>query len=55
MPKVRDAVRMIEDDGWHLLRTRGSHRQFVHPAKPGVVTVPGHPDRTVRMSQCARA
>ncbi len=32
---------MLEDDGWILLITRGSHRQFKHPAKPGRVTVSG--------------
>ena len=32
---------MIEKDGWFLVRTRGSHRQFHHPAKPGTVTIAG--------------
>lgn len=41
--KVRDLLRLIEADGWQLARTRGSHRQFKHPSKPGLVTVPGHP------------
>jgi predicted RNA binding protein YcfA (HicA-like mRNA interferase family) len=40
--KVRDLLRLIENDGWRLMRTRGSHRQFKHPVKAGVVTVPGH-------------
>ena len=40
--KVRDAVRMIEEDGWELVRTRGSHRQYKHPIKPGRVTIAGH-------------
>ena len=39
--KVREAIRMIEDDGWYLVATRGSHRQFKHPIKPGRVTVAG--------------
>lgn len=43
MPKVRDVIRRLEDDGWHLISTRGSHRQFKHPLKPGRVTVSGHP------------
>jgi predicted RNase H-like HicB family nuclease/predicted RNA binding protein YcfA (HicA-like mRNA interferase family) len=34
---------MVERDGWHLDRTRGDHRQFVHSTKPGTVTIPGHP------------
>jgi predicted RNA binding protein YcfA (HicA-like mRNA interferase family) len=41
--KVRDAIRMIEDDGWVLVATRGSHRQYKHPSKPGRVTVAGKP------------
>jgi predicted RNA binding protein YcfA (HicA-like mRNA interferase family) len=41
--KVRDAIRMIEDDGWYLVATRGSHRQFKHPTKPGRVTIAGKP------------
>lgn len=41
--KVRDAIRLIESDGWRLVATRGSHRQFKHPHKPGRVTVAGKP------------
>lgn len=36
-------IRMIEKDGWYLSRTRGSHRQYKHPEKPGLVTVAGKP------------
>ncbi|HZS86566.1 MAG TPA: type II toxin-antitoxin system HicA family toxin [Chloroflexota bacterium] len=42
MPKVRDAIRMLEQDGWELVATRGSHRQYKHPERPGRVTVPGN-------------
>jgi predicted RNA binding protein YcfA (HicA-like mRNA interferase family) len=41
--KVREAVRMIELDGWYLVATRGSHRQFKHSRKPGRVTIAGKP------------
>jgi predicted RNA binding protein YcfA (HicA-like mRNA interferase family) len=41
--KVRDVVRLLHDDGWVLVATRGSHRQFKHPQKPGRVTLPGKP------------
>ncbi|MCZ7641568.1 MAG: type II toxin-antitoxin system HicA family toxin [Pseudorhodoplanes sp.] len=41
--KVRDAIRLIEEDGWVLIATRGSHRQFKHPIRPGRVTVAGKP------------
>jgi predicted RNA binding protein YcfA (HicA-like mRNA interferase family) len=39
--KVRDAIRLLEFDGWRLIAIRGSHRQFKHPSKPGRVTVAG--------------
>ena len=39
--KVKDALRLIESDGWFLAATRGSHRQYKHPMKPGRVTVAG--------------
>ncbi len=41
--EVRDVIKLIEDDGWYLVVTKGSHRQFKHPAKPGRVTIAGHP------------
>jgi predicted RNA binding protein YcfA (HicA-like mRNA interferase family) len=41
--KVRDVVKRLEQDGWRLVRTKGSHRQFHHSTKPGTVTVAGHP------------
>ena len=43
MPKVRDAIRLVERDGWRLARTKGSHRHFKHPEKPGLVTIAGKP------------
>lgn len=41
--KVRDLLKMLVDDGWTVKNQEGSHRHFVHPVKPGKVTVPGHP------------
>jgi predicted RNA binding protein YcfA (HicA-like mRNA interferase family) len=41
--KVREVLAMLESDGWYLVATRGSHRQFKHPAKPERVTVAGKP------------
>jgi predicted RNA binding protein YcfA (HicA-like mRNA interferase family) len=41
--KVREIIRLIEDDGWFLVATRGSHRQYKHAFKPGRVTVAGKP------------
>ena len=39
--KVRDVIRLLEEGGWYLARTKGSHRQFKHSAKSGAVTVAG--------------
>jgi len=42
--KVRDVLKMLDQDGWRLDRTRGSHRQFKRSIKRGLVTVPGKPN-----------
>ena len=39
--KVKDVIKLIKDDGWYLVRTRGSHRQFKHRVKAGLVTIAG--------------
>lgn len=39
--KVREVIRMIEKDGWYRVPSRGGHRQFKHPTKPGRVTISG--------------
>jgi len=41
--KVSEVLRMLNDDGWFLVTTRGSHRQFKHTIKAGRVTVSGKP------------
>jgi predicted RNA binding protein YcfA (HicA-like mRNA interferase family) len=41
--RVREAIDLIEADGWFLVATRGSHRQYKHPTKAGRVTVAGKP------------
>lgn len=41
--KVRDILRRLEADGWYLVVTKGSHRQYKHPTKPGRVTIAGLP------------
>jgi predicted RNA binding protein YcfA (HicA-like mRNA interferase family) len=40
---VREVIKLIENEGWQLNRIKGSHRQYNHPTRLGVVTVPGHP------------
>jgi predicted RNA binding protein YcfA (HicA-like mRNA interferase family) len=41
--KVSEVLRLLHDDGWYLVTTRGSHRQFKHSIKSGRVTVAGKP------------
>jgi predicted RNA binding protein YcfA (HicA-like mRNA interferase family) len=41
--KVGDLIRVLEQDGWRLMRSKGSHRQFKNPSKSGTVTVAGKP------------
>jgi predicted RNA binding protein YcfA (HicA-like mRNA interferase family) len=45
--KVKDIIKLIEKDGWYLVRIKGSHRQFKHPIKSGLVTIPGKPSDDV--------
>ncbi len=41
--KVKDVIKKIEKDGWFIVRTKGSHRQFKHETKKGLVTIAGKP------------
>jgi predicted RNA binding protein YcfA (HicA-like mRNA interferase family) len=41
--KVKDVIRLLEEQGWFLVATRGSHRQYKHLVRPGRVTVAGKP------------
>ena len=38
----REIIQILLADGWYLAHAKGSHQQYKHPSKPGVVTVP-HP------------
>jgi predicted RNA binding protein YcfA (HicA-like mRNA interferase family) len=40
--KIRDLIYQVEAAGWVLSRTRGDHRQYTHPTRPGLVTISGH-------------
>lgn len=35
----KEIIKMLKEDGWQLSRVRGSHHQFKHLTKKGVVTV----------------
>lgn len=41
--QVKELIKLLELDGWAQIRMKGSHRQFRHPTKPGIVTVAGKP------------
>lgn len=43
--KTREIIAMLEKDGWYFHRQKGSHRQFKHPSKKGLVTVNGKPNQ----------
>lgn len=41
--KVKDIIKLVEKDGWFIVRIKGSHRQFHHNSKKGTVTIAGKP------------
>ena len=51
--KVRDLIKLLEADGWFLVNTEGSHRQFKHLVKQGKVTVSGKMSDDVRKGTMA--
>ena len=40
--KARDLIKLIEEDGWYLVRQKGSHKQYKHKTKKGLVTIAAH-------------
>lgn len=40
--KTKEIIKLIEDDGWYAVRQNGSHRQYKHPTKKGLTTIPIH-------------
>jgi predicted RNA binding protein YcfA (HicA-like mRNA interferase family) len=45
---ARDVLRALGADGWTEVRSKVSHQQLKHPAKPGLVTVPMHGARDIK-------
>jgi predicted RNA binding protein YcfA (HicA-like mRNA interferase family) len=39
--KVHEVIRMLKQDGWYLVASKGSHMHYKHDKKPGRVTVAG--------------
>lgn len=42
--RVKEIIKLIEENGWFQVRQKGSHRQFNHHTKRGTVTVAGKPN-----------
>jgi predicted RNA binding protein YcfA (HicA-like mRNA interferase family) len=40
--KFQEIERIVLDNGWTLKTIKGSHHQYIHPKKPGKVTIPHH-------------
>lgn len=40
--KVKEIIKIIEKDGWYVIRQKGSHQQYKHSKKRGLVTIPVH-------------
>ena len=40
--RLPELIRRLEDDGWARVRLRGPHRQYIHPVKPGLLTIRRH-------------
>jgi predicted RNA binding protein YcfA (HicA-like mRNA interferase family) len=38
----KDIIKIIEKDGWYIVRQKGSHKQYKHPEKIGIVTIAHH-------------
>lgn len=47
--KVREIIKILEKDGWFIARTRGSHRQYKHNLKKGLVTIAGKPSDDIAL------
>lgn len=45
--KIKEILKILEQDGWYYVHTKGSHRKFHHPIKKGAVTVAGKPSSDV--------
>ncbi len=53
-PTAREAIRIVERDGWFHVGTKGGHRQFRHAVKPGRVTISGNLGTTLKKGTWGR-
>ncbi|MCX6226554.1 MAG: type II toxin-antitoxin system HicA family toxin [Bacteroidia bacterium] len=45
MLKVKQLIRILENEGWVEVRSKGGHRFFRNPSKNGFLVVPHHGSR----------
>lgn len=50
---AREVLKALRDDGWVQVRSKGSHVQLKHPSKPGLVTLPMHGARDIKLGTLA--
>ena len=46
--KPREMEKLILADGWRFKNQEGSHKNYIHPTKPGKVTIPFHQGRDLK-------
>ncbi|MFK8257185.1 type II toxin-antitoxin system HicA family toxin [Erwinia sp. AnSW2-5] len=45
--KSSKLIEVLEENGWTLIRVKGSHHTFKSPVSPNLVTVP-HPTKDIK-------
>ncbi len=40
--KIKEVIKLVEQDGWFWKRTNGSHRIYKHPLKLGTIVIAHH-------------
>lgn len=45
--KFREIEKLIKEDGWKYSYSTGSHYYYIHPTKPGKITIPYHPGKDI--------
>jgi predicted RNA binding protein YcfA (HicA-like mRNA interferase family) len=47
--KFRELEKILKEDGWEYIYTKGSHHYYMHPTKPGKITIPYHPGKELKI------
>ena len=49
--RPKDMERILKKDGWIFKNQEGSHKHYIHPTKPGKVTIPFHSKELKRKTE----